>query len=461
VTLVQGPSTAVTESVGNGFNSPNPLDPLDPTPPLAPSSRGTSCPKDADFADCGPSDLGAAFDFEFPRVPPGGQLRFWLYYGAFPDEAAALAGLDTVGASALTLGQSSHLLGPDSSSGGARSHGAPITFVLGFQAPWAIIDNGTVELGIDMFSALNVHGGTPPPGGPLAPPEGVEIPITGLRNVATNHDGLEFGDPREGWGVADLTQKIGSGTTSLVGFTGGGGPGAPVPEGGVPPVPGFNMSPVDFDVFGAGTLPESVGRRAVVTTSVGDPAILRVTHDYRPSASPNLYEVIVVLENLTGSPIDPRYRRIADWDVLGIASEDDLVTIAYGKGSPVSASEGGGFVSPNPLDSMSDPFSPCANDVPLLDCGPGEIGMALDFELDTIPAGGREQFHLYYGSAFGDGAALTALAAVGAEVYSIAEEGSLLAPEAPPPVFVFGMKDVLFVDGFETSDTSRWSAAVP
>jgi hypothetical protein len=38
----------------------------------------------------------------------------------------------------------------------------------------------------------------------------------------------------------------------------------------------------------------------------------------------------------------------------------------------------------------------------------------------------------------------------------------VFAPEGDgPPVFAFGFKDVLFVDDFETSDTSRWSSAVP
>ena len=42
---------------------------------------------------------------------------------------------------------------------------------------------------------------------------------------------------------------------------------------------------------------------------------MRVTHDYHPSANPNLYEVTVTVENISAVPVDLRYRRVMDWDI--------------------------------------------------------------------------------------------------------------------------------------------------
>ena len=443
VTLRQGRSTAVVDSIGNGFNSVDPFDPLS-------GGKGGGCMADANFTDCGPGDHGATFDFEFPEMPPGGTLRFWLYYGAAPTESGAEAALQAVGASAYSLGQSA-------------AGGTPVTFIFGFKAPWAVVDNGTIALGVDMFGSLNVHGGTlgtgGQGGGKESPARGTELPITGLRHLATNYDGTAPGSPREGWGVADLDSAIGGGTTSLIDdflLL------APEPEG-EGPVAGQNMTPLDLDVFGVGSQNYSVGRRVIVTTLIGDPAILRVIHDFRPSTSPNLYRVLVDVKNVTKAPIViPRYRRLADFDVAPFPFNDELITTVHGS-SGVVDSMGTAYVHPNPVVAWSDVGACGAG--PHDECGPADIGMAFELEFDEIPALGREQFLLFYGSTANEATALTALSTVGATAYAIGEKPILFAPEVgpppPPPVWIFGFRDVLFVDDFETSDTSRWSAEVP
>ena len=472
ITIEHGPSEAVAGSTIFAFESPNPVDPFGGGGGLTASHggalEGVGCPKitlNAEVVDCGPGDLGTGFDFDLPEIPPGGMAKFWLYYGASPTELGAKAALGQVGASAYSLGQASHPLEAP------ESDGTPMTFMLGFKAPWAIVDNGTVELGVDMFGALVVRGdpfaGGPPPFSPVGEGPPPQPPIYGLRMRASEVDfeGLAGADPaREGWGVADVDTLNAAGTTTLIEFVSDAGPEAATEaEGALPaqPQPGVNMKPIDFDVAGDGTLPESVGRRAIVQSLAGDPPVLEVIHDFRPAkGAPGLYEIVVVLENISGSPISPRYRRIADW-AIPPSPGSELTTISYDNASPVfpASVDTGRYASALPLDPMNGIL--CTDDIPLTDCGPGDLGFGIDFVLDDIPIGGKEQFHLYYGSTFGEAAALTALTAVGAQAYSLGEPNPVLSPEVALPVYIFAFKDVLFVDDFETSDASRWSATVP
>jgi hypothetical protein len=447
VTIHYGPSTAVTGSNTDAFN---PVDPLTPFGPILSPTRGTSaCGANLETIDC-VGDIGAGFDFEFPEIPPGGKLRFWLYYGAAPTEAGALAALADVGASAYSLGQSA-------------TDGTPMTFMLGFKAPWAIVDNGTVELGIDMFGALNVYGGTYSTGGGVVNPSRVvTLPITGLRDVATNYESLADGVPWEGWGLYNTALGPLAGTASLM-ATFLSAPAAPT-RGSYPfPPRGYGMTPISFDVSGSGTLAESVGRRAIVKTEIdytGLP-LIEVTHDFRPSPIPGLYEILVILDNVSGSDLDPSYyRRIADWDIEPTAG-NEFVSNLFGPSDPqiLESVDDGLDNTPIPYNYMN--FISCHNS--FVECGPGDLGMGYDFVIDPIPAGGSEQFLLFYGSGSDIKTLYDNLTGLGAQAASIAESDLMIAgPGLPlPVVFGFGFEDVLFVDDFETGDTSRWSSQAP
>lgn len=97
----------------NGFDTANPL-----------TTYGASigCPVNANFTDCGPSDHGAVFDFEFEALVAGATRTFVTYYGAAGNEGDALAALSSVGAGLYSLGQTA--------TGGAT--GEPNTFMFGF-----------------------------------------------------------------------------------------------------------------------------------------------------------------------------------------------------------------------------------------------------------------------------------------------------------------------------------------
>ena len=96
----------------NGFANSNPL-----------SAAGSiSCPVNADFTDCGPSDHGALFDFEFEGLANGATREFVTYYGAAGNETDAVNALGLVGAGLYSQGQTAS----------DPTTGTPSTFVFGF-----------------------------------------------------------------------------------------------------------------------------------------------------------------------------------------------------------------------------------------------------------------------------------------------------------------------------------------
>ncbi len=99
----------------NGFASANPLND---------SSLTISCPANANFTDCGPSDHGALFDFEFAALAADATTSFTTYYGAAGNTADADAARLAVGAGLYSYGESA--LDPGT--------GTPNTFIFGFGA---------------------------------------------------------------------------------------------------------------------------------------------------------------------------------------------------------------------------------------------------------------------------------------------------------------------------------------
>jgi hypothetical protein len=113
VTIAKGNSPALIDASDDGFSPSNPL-----------LGLGACDHGHGDVIDSGPHDCGAAFDFDFGSLAPGASKVFKLYYGAAGNEAEAMDALQSVGAEAYSLGQSSTDLG--------ATAGTPATFVLAF-----------------------------------------------------------------------------------------------------------------------------------------------------------------------------------------------------------------------------------------------------------------------------------------------------------------------------------------
>ncbi|WP_214000547.1 hypothetical protein [Arsukibacterium sp.] len=272
-----------------------------------------------------------------------------------------------------------------------------------------IITDGNVKLGVDDYGQLNVSGGV--------------ADVTGLTGVGLRYldDGLEYestyhGCLCEGWGVA-ADGIAGSANNSF---------GAP-----------SGLSLVSFD---------STASTATSVTTMG--GLLQITHDFALAAeSDNLYRVAVTIENISGADIaELLYRRTFDWDTSPTPF-DEFVTIGGTAGaSAVLAANENGFCSSDPTVSCSSIFG---NTGDFTAAGPDDIGSNFDFDFGALLAGESYTFEIFYGGAANRNAALSALASVGAEVYSLGwsgldadQDGFGDANGEITPTYIFGFAGV-------------------
>ena len=267
--------------------------------------------------------------------------------------------------------------------------------------PDAIITNGTIMLGIHPEAHLNVQGGPPS--------SGTGTTAVGVRYVPTGAEATAPGCLCEGWGAADSI----SGVTGYANVSSDGG--------------ATNIS-VDSFVFTSST--------AVSVVKIG--STLQVTHDYHPSVVPNLYEATVTIKNIGGATVEPQYRRVMDWDIEPTAF-NEFVTIARGTSTNLQLSHTNGFDTANPLSDNC--FANCNVDV--VDSGPNDHGALFDFEFGALTPGASVTFNIYYGAAGNETGANTALAGIGAEVYSLGQPNCCSGPSVGDPnTFIFAFKGV-------------------
>ena len=272
--------------------------------------------------------------------------------------------------------------------------------------PAVCITNGTILLAVNPTGELNTSDATGSAAGPGD---------AGLTFVPTGNDATSPGCLCEGWGVANPADGVWGGANLDS-------------EG----VGGTNLIVESFEYTG------TTAKSVVLVTDDTDTPYFRVTHEYIPStATPNLYQVNVTIENLSGQPIATvQYRRVMDWDIEPTAF-DEFVTIQGGTASALLFSSDDGFASPNPLVGPSEIlFS--GNGV---DQGPDDHGALFDFAFGPIGAGGTISFVIFYGAAATEAEANAALAAVGAEAYSFGQTSTDPA-RGTPNTFIFAFGNV-------------------
>lgn len=166
IVTIQGAAgaTRVIAFSDNGFND------LDPNVPLT----AISAPLSTDFVDDGPSDHGAAFDFDFGTIADGEAAEFTIFYGAAASEADALLALGAVNAEVYSLGQ------PSSTDGATL--GTPNTFIFAFAGV------GGTPLGTGLSHDL------------LAMIRDLSIGIARQHSTSLRMDGLEAGGGHRGAG---------------------------------------------------------------------------------------------------------------------------------------------------------------------------------------------------------------------------------------------------------------------
>ena len=256
----------------------------------------------------------------------------------------------------------------------------------------ATVSNGVVQIGVHDYGNL-VDNNT----------------AIGLQYVPTGGDAITPGCWCEGWGVGDATSgAAGWADWAVGGFT--------------------NLSLVDFT---------STGTTAISVVDVA--GTLRVTHDFHPSPdTPFLYEVLVTMENISEDPVEPRYRRAMDWDIFP-TEFSEYVTIETGNSTAMLYSSDNGFAIPNPFDGPSY----VSFEGEAVDNGPDDHGALFDYGFDPLAPGESMSFYIYYGASGTETEALTALATVQAEVYSLGQPSSADGPDLGiPNTFIFGFKGV-------------------
>lgn len=273
---------------------------------------------------------------------------------------------------------------------------------------WVTIDNGTVMLGVWATGELNVPAAIP------QPPEVFGTDVVGLRYLPTGFESTADGCLCEGWGVADATTGAYASANRAHGLPN-------------------NMTVESFTATA-----DSATSTVIVSDDEGGD-LLRVTHHYHPSATPNLYAVDVTLENLSEVPVDPRYRRVMDWDVQPTAFSEFSTIQGTAAAENVLFASNDGFASASPLAGPTD----LGETGDFVDAGPADHGALFDFGFDAIAPGDDLQFTTFYGAAGTEDGADAALATVGAEIYSYGQPNVESGPTAGDPnTFIFAFAGV-------------------
>lgn len=291
-------------------------------------------------------------------------------------------------------------------------------FSVGFAASSAnasaIIDNGTIQLGVDDLGQLN-------PTDILGDPSPVEgETVVGLRFMPTGNESTSHGCLCEGWGV-------GIGETGVSGFANNAAGTA-------------NLTPISF-------VSDAMTATSVVELTTGE---LRITHSFAPAAeTPNLYRVTVTIENISGADIaDLRYTRTFDWDVEPTTFSEFVTHAGVATTPSVLLALDDGFVSSDPFGGRFGPIV-AGGTGDFTDLGPADHGSNFDFGFGALLAGESFSFDIFYGAAATEADAFAALGAVAAELFSLGQcnidaagTGAVTGAGDPCNTFIFGFAGV-------------------
>lgn len=255
----------------------------------------------------------------------------------------------------------------------------------------AVIQTGNTQLGVNDQGHLNYNG-------------------VGINYVPVG-DGIAPGCACEGWGVS---------ANGIVGW-------ASVDNGGI-----NNITAVNFT---------STGSTATSVTQLTSLPGLTVTQQYGASAAADVFLNRVTIANTTGATMtDVRYTRAMDWDIPP-TEFSELVTLNRGTAANLLFSNNNGFAVANPLENPEPYAGFDTNNVNFTDLGPADHGAFFTFGFGSLAAGQSLSFDIFYGAAGSETAALAALGAVGAEVYSFGQSSGNGAT-GTPATFLFAFKGV-------------------
>ena len=135
---------------------------------------------------------------------------------------------------------------------------------------------------------------------------------------------------------------------------------------------------------------------------------------------------------------DVRYTRSMDWDIPPTTFAE-LVTIQRNGSTKLLYSNDNGFAAPNPLVNPGGTAATINAD--FVDNGPADHGAFFTFGFGDLAIGASTTFDIFYGAAPSQAAALAALGAVSAEVYSFGQQNGD-PTGGTPATYIFGFAGV-------------------
>ncbi len=275
----------------------------------------------------------------------------------------------------------------------------------------AVITSGRIAIGVNDEGHLNVPAGTNGIS-TQAPEVGIAYDFSGAGDW---QDATAPGCLCEGWGVS------GNGISGYANVSSDGG--------------AVNLT-VDSFTSDASSITSSVH----LTSLPG----LSVTQAYSPSseAPGALFVNNVTITNTTGADMtDVRYVRVMDWDIPPTEFDEYVTIVGTATTTDLAVSHDDGFESADPL-AATDPLDPATLDVDFEDNGPDDHGAYFRFDFGDLADGESKEFSIYYGGAANEADMLSALGAVGIELFSLGQSNSGSTPGNDLPTYAFGFKGV-------------------
>lgn len=283
----------------------------------------------------------------------------------------------------------------------------------------AVITYGNTSLGVNDAGELNFWGNGP--GGSL---------VYGVYRDGVG-DAISPGCPCEGWGVL-VNSSGGSFATWANQSSGSGGIGI-------------------GNTFGA------TGSTATSTVNMAGIGV-SVRQAYGPSLAADVFLNQVTITNNTGARLDNVvYRRAMDWDVPPTPFSEYVTHVGVTanlttNGGNVLYASNNGFATTDPRVSagVTGDYGSESVNTDFTRLGPSDHGSAFDFSFGPLEAGASRIFNIYYGSAANEAEAVSKLASLGANVYSLGQPN--VANPGDAATFLFGFGGVGGVEVGSTED---------
>lgn len=196
--------------------------------------------------------------------------------------------------------------------------------------------------------------------------------------------------------------------------------------------------------FGSGNTFGATGSTATSHVNMAGIGV-SVRQAYGPSLAADVFQNQVTITNNSGARVDNLvYRRVMDWDVpptqfSEYVSHTGVTANLTTNGGNVRYASDNGFASSNPSWSASYIDGTTVN-TDFTRSGPNDHGSVFDFAFGPLEAGASRIFNIYYGSAANEASAVSKLAALGANLYSLGQPS--VGDPGAAATFLFGFGGV-------------------